>query len=451
MRGVVILGAGPTGLGAAYRLVERGESDFEVFERAPRVGGLATSFTDPKGFTWDVSGHIIFSGYPYFNAFLEKMLGQDGVRRVDRESWIKFEDRYVRYPFQNHLSSLPEEAMLECLIGLVESQTIDKDRAFTNFEEWVLAKFGAGVAKHFMVPYNLKVWSTPLSKMGFYWIAERVAVVDWKKALETTLRPKVTDWGPNATFGYPATRGTLGLWLAVLPYLGDRVRLKKRMTSVDEEKREIAFADGSTRRYDRLLTTLPLDAFVPRLAHAPERVREAAKKLMFNRLFTLGIGLARPSPSNKNWIYFPNPKTPFYRMTYLSNYSPNIVPGGDTSRYCSLLAETTYSGFRKLPPGDFPKAVLEGLVSEGILEDRDLGLVESLYLIHAAHAYPIPSVDRNDALDVIQPYLESKEIYSRGRFGSWKYEIGNQDHSLMQGVELVDRWLDGSSEKVFRS
>jgi protoporphyrinogen oxidase len=451
MKGVVILGAGPTGLGAAYRLAERGETDFEIFERAPRVGGLATSFTDPKGFTWDVSGHIIFSGYPYFNAFLEKMLGKDGVRRIDRESWIKFEDRYVRYPFQNHLSSLPEEAMLECLIGLVESQTIDKDRAFTNFEEWVQAKFGAGVAKHFMGPYNLKVWSTPLSKMGFYWIAERVAVVDWKKALETTLRPKVTDWGPNATFGYPATRGTLGLWLAVLPHLGGRVRLKKRMTCVDEEKREITFSDGSKRGYDRLLTTLPLEAFVARLAHAPERVRAAAKTLMFNRLFTLGIGLKRPSPSNKNWIYFPNLKTPFYRMTYLSNYSPDIVPGGDTSRYCSLLTETTYSGFRQLPPGDFPKAVLEGLMAEGILERKDLDLVESLYLIHAAHAYPIPSVDRNEALDVIQPYLESKEIYSRGRFGSWKYEIGNQDHSLMQGVELVDRWLDGSAEKVFRS
>jgi len=451
MSATAILGAGPTGLGAAYRLVERGETDFEVFERAPRVGGLATSFTDPKGFTWDVSGHIIFSGYPYFNAFLEKMLGKDGLRRIDRESWIKFEDRYVRYPFQNHLSSLPEEAMLECLIGLVESQTIDRNRAFTNFEEWVFAKFGAGVAKHFMVPYNLKVWSTPLDRMGFYWIAERVAVVDWKKALETTLRPKVTDWGPNATFGYPATKGTLGLWLAVLPYLGDRVLLKKRMTCVDEDKREITFADGSTRRYDRLLTTLPLDAFVPRLAHAPEPVRAAARKLMLNRLFTLGIGLRRPSPSNKNWIYFPNLKTPFYRMTYLSNYSPHIVPGSDTSRYCSLLAETTYSDFRKLPPGDFPKAVLEGLVAEGILERSDLDLVESKYLIHAAHAYPIPSVDRNEALDVIQPYLESKEIFSRGRFGSWKYEIGNQDHSLMQGVELVDRWLDGSEEKVFRS
>ena len=451
MRGVVILGAGPTGLGAAYRLTERGETDFEIYERAPRVGGLATSFEDDKGFTWDVSGHIIFSAYPYFNAFLDKMLGKDGVRRIDRESWIKYEDRYVRYPFQNHLSSLPEEAMLECLVGLVESQTIDRDRAFSNFEEWVLAKFGAGVARHFMVPYNLKVWATPLSRMGFYWIAERVAVVDWKKALESTLSKKVTDWGPNATFGYPATRGTLGLWIAVLPHIGDRVRYRKRAVSIDEEKREIEFADGSKRRYDRLLTTLPLTSFLARCRHAPESVRKAAEKLLFNRLFTVGIGLSRPSPSTKNWIYFPNPKTPFYRMTYLSNYSPDIVPGGDTSRYCSLLTEATYSRFRPLPEGDFVRAVLEALVAEGILERSDLDRVESAYLIHAGHAYPIPSLERNEALAVIQPYLESKGIFSRGRFGAWKYEVGNQDHSLMQGVELVDRWLDGSEEKVFRT
>ncbi|MFN2387789.1 MAG: NAD(P)/FAD-dependent oxidoreductase, partial [Thermoanaerobaculia bacterium] len=333
MKGTVILGAGPTGLGAGYRLRERGVDDFEIYERAGQIGGLATSFQDARGYTWDVSGHIIFSGYQYFNDLLDKLLGKDGVRRIDRESWIKFEDRYVRYPFQNHLSSLPEEAMLECLVGLVESQTIDRERAYRNFEEWVYARFGAGVAKHFMVPYNLKVWATPLDRMGFYWIAERVSVVDWKKALETTLAPKNTDWGPNATFGYPATRGTVGLWLAFLPHLGDRVRLQKRMTCVDERKREIRFSDGTVRSYERLLTTLPLEAFVARLAHAPETVRTASRKLLFNRLFSVGIGLKRPSPSPKNWIYFPNPKTPFYRMTYLSNYSPDIVPGGDTSRY----------------------------------------------------------------------------------------------------------------------
>jgi protoporphyrinogen oxidase len=449
--GIVILGAGPTGLGAAYRLRERGENGFEILERSGQVGGLATSFTDPKGWTWDVSGHIIFSGYKYFNDFLAKVLG-DQIRWIDRESWIKFEDRYVRYPFQNHLSSLPEQAMLECLIGLVESQTIDKDRAFRNFEEWVLAKFGAGVAKHFMNPYNFKVWATPLNEMGYYWIAERVSVVDWRKAIETTVVPKHTDWGPNAKFGYPLHGGTLGLWRGVLPFLGDdKVRYHKRAVSVDEEKREIAFTDGTTRKYDRLLSTMPLDALVARLVHAPEKVREAAKKLLFNRLFSVGVGLRRPSPSDKNWIYFPNPKTPFYRMTYLSNYSPEIVPGADTSKYFSILTETSYSKFKPLPKGDFGKAVVDGLLAEGILQPSDVPLIETIFLIHAGHSYPIPSVDRNSTLDAIHAYLEPRGIFSRGRFGSWKYEIGNQDHSLMQGVELVDRWIDGTEEKVFRA
>jgi len=450
--GIVILGAGPTGLGAAYRLRERGEDGFEIFERSGQVGGLATSFTDPKGWTWDVSGHIIFSGFKYFNDFLGKVLGNDGIRWIDRESWIKFEDKYVRYPFQNHLSSLPERAMLECLIGLVESQTIDKDRAFKNFEEWVLAKFGAGVAKHFMNPYNFKVWATPLKEMGYYWIAERVSVVEWRKAIEATVSAKTTDWGPNAKFGYPLHGGTLGLWKGVLPFLGEgRVKYHKRAVAVDEEKREIEFSDGTTRAYDRLLTTMPLEAFVSRLKHAPERVREASRKLLFNRLFSVGVGLKRPSPSDKNWIYFPNPKTPFYRMTYLSNYSPEIVPGGDTKKYFSVLTETSYSKFKPLPEGDFGKAVVDGLVAEGILQPSDLPLIETVFLIHAGHSYPIPSVDRNPALDEIHAYLEPRNVFSRGRFGSWKYEIGNQDHSLMQGVELVDRWMDGSEEKVFRS
>ena len=315
----------------------------------------------------------------------------------------------------------------------------------------MLAKFGAGVAKHFMNPYNFKVWATPLEKMGYYWIAERVSVVDWRKAIETTLLPKATDWGPNAKFGYPLHGGTLGLWKAVLSFVGDRVRFHKRAVAVDEEKREIAFSDGSTRSYDRLLTTMPLDAFVARLAHAPEAVRKAAATLLFNRLFSVGVGLKRPSPSDKNWIYFPNPNTPFYRMTYLSNYSPEIVPGGDTSRYFSVLTETSYSKFKPLPEGDFGKAVVDGLLAEGILQPSDLHLIETVFLIHAGHSYPIPSTDRNPALETIHAYLEPRGIFSRGRFGSWKYEIGNQDHSLMQGVELVDRWMDGTEEKVFRA
>ena len=93
-------------------------------------------------------------------------------------------------------------------------------------------------------------------------------------------------------------------------------------------------------------------------------------------------------------------------MTYLSNYSPQIVPGGDTSRYFSVLTETSYSKFKPLPKGDFGKAVVDGLVAEGILQPSDLPLIETVFLIHAGHSYPIPSTDRNPALDTIQAYLE---------------------------------------------
>ena len=390
--GTVILGAGPTGLGAAYRLVERGEKDFEIFERSGQVGGLATSFTDPKGWTWDVSGHIIFSGYKYFNDFLGKVLGKDGIRWIDRESWIKFEDKYVRYPFQNHLSSLPERAMLECLIGLVESQTIDKDRAFTNFAEWVLAKFGGGVAKHFMNPYNFKVWATPLEKMGYYWIAERVSVVDWRKAIETTVVPKSTDWGPNAKFGYPLHGGTLGLWRSVLPFVGeDRVRYHKRAVSVDEEKREIAFSDGSTRAYDRLLTTMPLDAFVARLTHAPESVRKAAETLLFNRLFSVGVGLRRPSPSDKNLDLLPQPED-----ALLPDDLPSELLARDRARrrhepllfgpHRDVLLEVQAAA-----EGRLRKSRRRRPPCRGNFKPPDLPLIETIFLIHAGHSYPIPS------------------------------------------------------------
>ena len=87
-------------------------------------------------------------------------------------------------------------------------------------------------------------------------------------------------------------------------------------------------------------------------------------------------------------------------MTYLSNYSPEIVPGGDTSKYFSVLTETSYSKFKPLPEGDFGKAVVDGLVEEGILQPSDLPLIETIFLIHAGHSYPIPSVDRNASLDV---------------------------------------------------
>src|SRR6202011_2588262 len=221
---IVIVGAGPTGRGAAYRLQELGHRDWTVYERNSFVGGLASSQTDSAGFTYDIGGHVMFSHYEYFDRLVEKMLGADHTSLM-RESWIRMFDRWIPYPLQNNIRHLPPQALLECLEGLIDAQESDPREA-GNFSEWVDSVFGAGVARHFMRPYNFKVWAHPLEMMSKDWIAERVSLIDLKKVLANVVfeRDEIS-WGPNNTFKYPLYGGTGGLYERFLPYVRDHLHL----------------------------------------------------------------------------------------------------------------------------------------------------------------------------------------------------------------------------------
>ncbi|HWJ24624.1 MAG TPA: NAD(P)-binding protein, partial [Gemmatimonadaceae bacterium] len=158
---IVIIGAGPTGLAAGYRLQELGYRNFLMLEARDKVGGLASSETSPNGFTYDIGGHVLFSHYKYFDALFDKLMGDD-YQELLRESWVWMEDRFLPYPFQNNIKYLSKETVLECLMGIIEAQKQPLDLSrFHNFEELIYGVFGAGIAKHFMMPYNFKVWAHP--------------------------------------------------------------------------------------------------------------------------------------------------------------------------------------------------------------------------------------------------------------------------------------------------
>src|SRR3954453_3291390 len=179
---IVIIGSGPTGLGAAYRLKELGYDSFQMYEKAPYIGGLAASFTDSAGFTWDIGGHVMFSHYKYYDDCFDKLMGSDFQLNM-RECWLRMFDNWVPYPFQNNIRYLPKEATYECLTGLIEAQTKRDYRQATNFKEFIDAVFGDGIAKYFMIPYNFKVWAHPAGMMNKEWIGERVAVLDCDRGL----------------------------------------------------------------------------------------------------------------------------------------------------------------------------------------------------------------------------------------------------------------------------
>jgi protoporphyrinogen oxidase len=141
---IVIIGAGPTGLAAGYRLQELGHEDWVILEANDYVGGLATSFTDDAGFTYDIGGHVMFSHYPYYDDLVDKLMGGD-YTELQREAWIWMEDRFIPYPFQNNIKDLDRETVFECVMGVLEAQR--SALTPTNFAEWVPSSRGRTPAR----------------------------------------------------------------------------------------------------------------------------------------------------------------------------------------------------------------------------------------------------------------------------------------------------------------
>jgi protoporphyrinogen oxidase len=439
----LIIGAGPTGLGAGYRLKELGEESFLLLEKSDYVGGLATSFVDKAGFTWDVGGHVQFSHYKYFDQLMERALGAEGWLHHQRESWAWMEKRFVPYPVQNNIRYFPKEVMWKCLSGLIEIYKNPMPRP-ANFHEWILATFGQGLADVFMLPYNFKVWAFPPKEMAFHWVGERVSVTDLARVTENILFEKDDiSWGPNSTFQFPKTGGTGAIWKAVGELVGkEKISLETALTSVDHEKKEATVqrnGKSETIRFEHLLSTAPIDQLVKivRPALNPELLK-AAEQLKFSTSHIVGLGLkGKPSESLKTkcWLYFPESDCPFYRVTVFSNYSPKNVP--DISTQWSLMAEVSESKAKPVNKEKLLDDVIQGALNTKLISSRED--IISTWAFSAPHGYPTPSLERDQALNQLLPALDRLGIYSRGRFGAWKYEVSNQDHSCMQGVEWVNR------------
>lgn len=446
---IAILGAGPCGLGAASHVDRHGYENWLLFERADRVGGLSASFEDDAGFTWDIGGHVLFSHYGYFDKAVGRALGDDYYNHF-RECWVRILDTWVPYPFQNNIRYLPAAAQSLCIAGL--KNLMGEVTSSGNFKEWMDASFGEGIVKYFMAPYNRKVWGTPLELMSKDWIAERVSVVDLAR-IERNIAEQVDDvsWGPNNTFKFPKKGGTGAIYEGIARPFKDKIRLGHDLVKVDLAAKQLTFSNGVTAFYDQLITTIPIDRFVALCVEAPDDVRAAAVSLMHNSVFVVGLGFRGKRDDSKCWMYFPEDNCPFYRVTNFHNYSPWNVPNGDIDHYFSLMCETSYSSFKPVSKDETVDQTIEGLINSGMISSQQRDDVVSRYLIDVPYAYPVPTVDRDAALDVIQPFLESQDVFSRGRFGAWKYEVGNMDHSFMQGVEIAGRLLEGTEEKVWRS
>ncbi|KAK2738399.1 hypothetical protein FQN57_007076 [Myotisia sp. PD_48] len=469
---VLVIGAGPTGLGAAKRLNQINGPSWLIVDSNDVPGGLASTDVTPEGFLYDVGGHVIFSHYKYFDDCLNEALPkEEDWYTHQRISYVRCKEQWVPYPFQNNISMLPKEDQVKCIDGMIDA-AMEARVANTkpkNFDEWIVRMMGVGIADLFMRPYNFKVWAVPTTKMQCAWLGERVAAPNLKAVTTNVILQKTAgNWGPNATFRFPAQGGTGGIWIAVADTIPEeRKRFGKRgaVTNVDAINKTATLGDGTVVKYEKLVSTMAVDTLVEFIGN--EELISLSKDLFYSSTHVIGVGIRGERPErigDKCWLYFPEDDCPFYRATIFSNYSPHNQPDAsqelptmqlaDGSKpatsaaqrgpYWSIMLEVSESSMKPVDHDSLLAQCIQGLVNTEMLKPTDE--IVSTYHRRFNHGYPTPSLEREGVLTQLLPKLQQLGIYSRGRFGSWRYEVGNQDHSFMLGAEAVDSIVNGAVE-----
>jgi UDP-galactopyranose mutase len=473
---VLVVGAGPTGLSAAYHLGR----DALLVEQGATVGGWCRSFVD-NGFTFDWAGHIMFSNDPYVHELYRLLLG-DNVHWQDREAWIFSKDVYTRYPFQGALYGLPPAVIKECVVGAIEArfgkpvskasarpeaaadysgperrgmfepllaggtrpgttkvlpyrgpdrrQSLSKGPP-RNFKEFIYKVWGAGIAKHFAIPYNEKLWAVPLEEMETSWLGGRVPLPDLEDMIDGALSPVAKPMGPNARFGYPLKGGFQALMDGFLPHLRGELRLNTRLTGVSLSRRTASFADGTTVNYDHLISTMPLPRLVELAGdEVPADIQAAARALRHVSVRCVNIGVGRPDLTEKHWIYYPE-HTVFHRIFVQGNASPYCNPPGGFGFTC----EITYSPSKPLPceGDDLIRRCIDDAISVGFIRSDDP--IWAANQVDLPVAYVVYDHGRAENVERIRAWLGEHDIILAGRYSEWEYY--NSDHAFIAGMKAA--------------
>jgi len=453
----LIVGAGPTGLSAAYHY---GEGCL-VLEREAKIGGWCRSIED-TGFTFDHAGHVMFSDDPYVQDLYRLLLG-DNVHWQEREASIYSKGVYTRYPFQGALHGLPPHVLRECLVGAIEArfgalshgdetalapgvkdccagatglsstEGVDaREAAPRNFEEFIYRTWGAGVARHFAIPYNEKLWTIPLTEMETSWLGGRVPLPDLEEMIEGALQPVPKPMGPNARFGYPLRGGFQALMNGFLPLLRGDLLLQANVERISPLLRAVTLADGRRFHYDTLISTMPLPMLIAAMGEeAPAEIRRMASELRHVSIRCVNLGVARPHLSDRHWIYYPE-DTVFHRIFLQGNASPHCNPPGGFGLTC----EISYSPTKPLP--SVGAALVERCVQDcirvGLLDASDALLTSNQ--VDMPYAYVIDDHGRAERVGKIRAWLANFDIICAGRYSEWEY--CNSDHAFIAGKKAAE-------------
>lgn len=421
--GTVILGAGLAGLSAAYHGGGR------VYEKSDIVGGACIS-PHIDGYTFDLGIHVLHTKNQYVLKLLQQDLGLT-LDQQTRAAQVYSFNTLTRYPFQANTFGLPIPIAKECLTSFIEVWCKRKDRdnqVFANYEDWIKATFGTGTARHFMIPYSQKFWTVPPKQMTTDWMDVRIPVPTLDEVVEGALTDQKRGFGPNAAFRYPPAHG-----FAAIPNgfvkSGVTVNLNKEAIRIDLSKKQVEFSNGIIDKYDVLISTIPIPELV-RLLDAPQEIISAAKQLRYNSIMCVNLGINREKITNSHWIYYPEKKYCFFRISFLMNFARSMAPAGKSS----ISAEVAYSPNHPIDKDKIAKTVIKNLIEAKVLRAQDK--IELVDLRDIKYAYVIYDHNRKENLSRIKNFFKKYSVILAGRYGSWEYQW--TDDAILDGKKATE-------------
>jgi protoporphyrinogen oxidase len=424
---ILIVGAGLAGLSTAYHL---GDRPYRVMEKEKEAGGLCRSY-QMDGFTFDMTGHLLHFRQAEIKTLVESLLiGR--LEKHNRRSFIYSHRTYTEYPFQVNTYGLPPEVVRECLLGfiatLIHPSTVSPEER--SFKAWILENLGEGMAKHFMVPFNEKLWQVSLDELTSDWVSWLVPKPELKDVINGALGIKDKAFGYNPTFLYPAQGGIGVLPKSFLPRVKEIV-YGSELVELDTQRRRATFQDGRMDDYETLVSTIPVPELVRRCTDLPQAIRDAAAGLRCVSVYNVNLGVARERVSDYHWIYFPEPEYPFYRAGFPMNFSPALGRPGCSSLYVEISHQPTES----IPPAILLQRIRAGMERAEIFRSDDEIVVADVRDIR--YAYVLFDKHRARALPAILEELERRGIHSVGRYGRWEHT--SMEDAIAQGKTLAEK------------
>ncbi len=448
---VVIIGAGPAGLTAAYQLCKEGVESV-VLEKDVVVGGISRT-VNYKGYLFDIGGHRFFTKVKAVDDMWREVLGEQKFLRRSRLSRIYYNKKFFHYPLKatNALLGL---GIWNCIlmVGSYTKAQLFPIKNEQSFEDWICNRFGTRLYNTFFKTYTEKVWGIPCNEISADWAAQRIKGL----SLISTIKNAILSAQPQNksdviktlidAFDYPE-KGPGQMWEIVAESIRDKGSTLKMRSGVEKifwQKGKVTAleikVDGKTEKVSGtdFISSMPMQELVRKMEPPPPvEVREAAEKLGYRDFLTVSLVINKADLFLDNWIYIHDPDVKVGRIQNFKNWSPQMVP--DPDKTCLGLEYFCFEGDGLWSTSD------EDLVALGAKELEILGLVDAKdvedgAVVRMPKAYPVYDGVYAEAVSTIREFLERLgNMYLVGRNGMHKYN--NQDHSMLTAMLSVKNIL----------